>query len=343
MNSYSNLKQSFEDLQVIALILLGLLILVVIRNWYNLYKKRSFRKKSKELLQELKTKETLIKKLNTVPKSNELKVLPLQQEIADLKKKRSLDLKEITSLKEKLNTTLKQIQKKEEDIQYQKKAYENYVDYKTVEANNTRLGAHFVKNVITQIYEDLEEVEASYKTIWGFQYKKEKEGKKLPSIEALKSIFKLLDYNVSALHKESIAIEDELKHVRMFLDLINYLKPNAKIALNNTLKENENTTIKIKPTLFFPFVENALKHGNLNEESSFISIDLKQTEQKQISYSLVNSIEGVANDAKNEASTSNFGLNALKQLIHTYYPGSTLECRVLPNKQYLSELTIKTN
>lgn len=334
MNSYSDLNEQIELLINIVRVLFGLLIVVVIRNWYNLYKKRSYRKKNKQLQERLSSKQTIIHKYEQKGKNNHANVSQLKEQISSLKKR----------FYKELNEKERKIVEQEEKIKYQKKAYESYVGYKSVEANNTRLGAHFVKNVISQIYEDLEEIEASYKSVFGYQYKKEKESKKLPSIKALKSVFKLLDYNVAALNKESITLEKELEHIQMFLNLINYLKPKAKIEFNNFLNDKQKHTIKIKPTLFFPFVENALKHGSLNDNNSFISIDLKQHNQKQISYSLINSVTKTTDDPVLESSAiNNFGLNSLEQLISAYYPGSKLECRMLPNKQYLSELIINLN
>src|SRR5690606_15590514 len=101
--------------------------------------------------------------------------------------------------------------------------------------------------------------------------------------------------------------------------------------------------LKIKPTLFFPFVENALKHGSLNEKESFIYITLKETEQNQLSYSLVNSAELKSPSQMELEHSGQFGLNALQQLLDAYYPNSKLEHKTLPNKQYLSELTLSMN
>lgn len=339
MYLFSTLQEQKEAVIKLIVILIGILIIMIIRNWYNLYKKRSFRKENKRLKEKLE--ELKIAKLENDNKLKnivnlEVKFQNSSNEVFRLKK-------EIESFRKKYYASLdekeRKIAEQEGKLKYQKKAYESYVGYKNVEANNTRLGAHFIKNVISQIYDDLEDIEASYKTFLGFQYKREEASKKIPSIKALKNIFKLLDYNVSALHKESITIEEELKHVDMFLDLISYLKPKAKTSLNNSLIGSVNGNLKIKPTLFFPFVENALKHGSLNDDNSFISIDLKETPQKQISYCLVNSIEPI-NKSNEITTTSNFGLKSLKDLIDTYYPGSTIECKELPNKQYLSELKI---
>jgi hypothetical protein len=339
MNRYSDLNEQLEILELIASILLILLLLMVIRNWYNLYKKRSFRKKNEKLKIKLENREIAFNNYN-----DKLKI------INNLKQKEVKSQSEIFSLKneikeykkkhyETLGNKEKEIADQKKIIDLQQKAYERYADYKIVEANNTRLGAHFMKNVITQVYEDLENEENTHKTFLGYQYKKGKDTNKIPSIKALKNIFKLLDYNVAALNSAGITLEDEVKHIDMFLQLINYLKPNAKIDLNNTLNKEQLNSIKIKPTLFFPFVENALKHGSLNENNSFINIYLKENDQKQLSYCLVNSTEQSLDD--NNVTTTHFGLNALKQMINIYYPGSKLKCTALPNKQYMSELTLK--
>ncbi|AUC23464.1 hypothetical protein BTO15_15740 [Polaribacter sejongensis] len=336
-----------EKLMIIILILLSFLVLIIIRNWYNLYKKRSFRRENTLLKAQLQSMQITIKNDKKKLKNTalfELKLKNNEAQISNLNKN-------ITDYKEKFYATLSDKEKKiaqqkvaihlqEKDINHQRKAYERYVDFKNVEANNTRLGAHFIKNVISQIYEDLEETELSYKTIFGIQYKRIKDKKKIPSVKALKNIFKLLDYNVSALNTESTTIEDELIHINMFLELIQYLKPNAKILMHDSLTANQKNTIRIKPTLFFPFLENALKHGSLNNESSFISIDLKENKQKELSYCLVNSTEQVLINKVNEKISSKFGLNALKQLVDTYYPGSKIESTPISNNQYLAQLTL---
>ncbi|WP_452226472.1 hypothetical protein [Lacinutrix cladophorae] len=342
-SKYLEVSEENDILKGLAILLLGLLVLIIIRNWYNLYKKRSFRKKNKQLQEQLEASQLGIsnfdKELQKIASlENKLtnkhtEIFALQQEIEDYKQKFYATLSEKD----------KEIAIQKEAISHQQKAYERYVNYKNVEANNTRLGAHFIKNVINQIYDDLEEAEESQKSFLGIPYKNKNAKSKLPSLKALKSIFKLLDYNVSALNKEKTSIDDELLHIEMFLDLIKYLKPNTKIDLKNMLTKAQRNQIEIKPTLFFPFVENALKHGSLNEEASFISIVLKENSEKQLSYCLVNSAEQRIEQEDKMVQTSSFGLNALQQLLDAYYPNSKLEHKTLPNQQYLSELTLSLN
>ena len=370
MNRYSSAYQKFriqqlseenETLELFLIILSVLLILLIIRNWYNLYKKRSFRKKNEQIVAQLEANQLTIKDYEDKLKLTQdlekklndkcIETDTLKKEIEKSKQKflGVLNKKEKEKEKEKefflntLNKKEKEIEVQKEKNQHQKKAYERYVDYKNVEANNTRLGAHFIKNVISQIYSDIEDIDNSFKTFLGIQYKIGKGKSKMPPIKALKNIFKLLDYNVAALNKENISIEEELKYINMFLDIIKYLKPNVRIKFDNELNNQYNSTLKIKPTLFFPFVENALKHGSLNDDNSFIKIVLKEKNNKQLSYCLVNSAEQKIHQENTIINTTSFGLNALKQLLNTYYPNSKLEHKILPNNQYLSELTLNLN
>ena len=337
-NGYSSIDKDKVGLIILAFILI--FIVVIIRNWFNLYKKRKYKKANKQLSLELNENQIKIEQTNKDLKElNELKrqlktkhneIFKLQSSLDDYKRK----------FNDTLNEKEQKIAKQKEELYNQKNAYERYVNFKNVEGNNTRLGAHFIKNVISQIYSDIELTDKTYKSFLGINYKVGKVKRILP-LKALKNIFKLLDYNVAALNKEEIGIKEELEHISMFLDLIRYLKPNADIAIENCLKQNN--TIKIKPTLFFPFVENALKHGSLNEDDSFIKITLKENKDKQLSYTLVNSAEQRIDQNNSVSQSSNFGLNTLQQLLNAYYPKSKLEHRPLPNNLYLSELTLNFN
>ncbi|MCD8453803.1 hypothetical protein LNJ08_05305 [Tenacibaculum finnmarkense genomovar ulcerans] len=353
MNHYSTYRQP----DVIIYILIGILILIIIRNWYNRSKKRSFREENEIINEQLNIYQTRLisyeekiergKKLQEKLKEKQQVIFELEQRFIKEKQQFKTILQgkenEINNNKYKFNTILrnkeKEITAQKEGLNNQKKSYERYVDFKNVEVNNTRLGAHFIKNVMNQIHTDLEDIEQGYKTFLGIEYRKVKDKKKIPSVKALKNIYKLLDYNVSALNKTEISIEEELKHVHMFLELIQYLKPNTKINFNNSLNKQQHCTMKIKPTLFFPFLENALKHGCLNEKNSFIDIDLKENRQNELSYCLLNSAEHFSINNQNEKS-GKFGLNALKDLLDVYYPGSKMECKSISNSKYLSQLIL---
>lgn len=333
--SYSFTSQNDQEIiATIILVSLGLFFLLVIRNWYNLYKKRSFRKQNRILTERLELAQIDLKKnddLKLELSNKHTKIFELEQKIIDYEQKFYAALSE----KEK------EIAQQKDTINHQKKAYERYVNFKNVETNNTRMGAHFIKNVISQIYEDMEDSNYNSRSFFNLFGKSKETKKKLLPLKALKNIFKLLDYNVAALNKESTTIEDELLHIKMFLDLIKYLKPNAKIEFQDLLSKNLKNEIKIKPTLFFPFVENALKHGALNGIDSFINIELKQDREKEISYCLINTAEQRLENELDKNPSVSFGLNALQQLLDAYYPGSKLKYNSIPNRQYMSQLTLK--
>ncbi|MFK7749782.1 MAG: hypothetical protein AB8B65_15405 [Kordia sp.] len=328
---FENLIPDLDSPKLIIAILIVLMLILVFRNMYIVYKKGFYKRENNEL------KDSIL--------SNKQAIKEYQKKLVDiesLKKELIERQEEITALEDRLKHKNADISTLGQTINHQKRAFEKYVDYKNVEANNTRLGAHFIKNVISQIYTDMEIAQSRYKTFLGVHYKIGKSSSGIPPIKALKNIFRLLDYNVAALHETNISIKKEIEYIEMFLDLIRYLKPNATIELKDYLTDEQRNTIEIKPTLLFPFVENALKHGSLNHTDSFVSITLKQTSNKELNYCLVNSTEQLTFEQIQKSSEINgtFGLNALKQLINTYYPGSSLKHKSLPNNQYMSELIL---
>ncbi len=298
-NQHYDLDTLSDQFITILLVFICLFVILVFRNWYNLFKKRSFRKENERLIEQLKANQRDIENFNSQvkkTKSFEKRLKLSQAAITQLDN-------ELRDYKEKFYSTKeKEIEEQKDVINHQKIAYERYVNFKNVETNNTRLGAHFIKNVINQIYIDLITAENNPKSFLGVYYSFKRTENRVPSLKALKHIFKLLDYNVYALNKEHISLDEEWRHIEMFMELIQYLKPNANIKLETLISLEQKKHLKIKPTLFFPFVENALKHGSLNNENSFIRIVLK-----------------------------------------AYYPNSKLEHKILPNNQYLSELTLNLN
>ncbi|MBO3098281.1 LytS family sensor histidine kinase [Gelidibacter pelagius] len=338
-----DLGASSDQFIALFLVLICLFVILVFRNWYNLFKKRSLRKENRRLTEQLKAHQRDISNFNIQVKKTKAIEERLKFSQAAITQ---LD-NELRAYKEKFYSTLsqkeKEIEEQKDIINHQKIAYERYVNFKNVETNNTRLGAHFIKNVISQIYIDLDTAENNPKSFFGIYYSFKNTENKIPPLIALKHIFKLLDYNVHAINKEHISLDEEWRHIEMFMELIQYLKPNTDIKLETQISIEQKRLLKIKPTLFFPFVENALKHGSLNNENSFIRIVLKENEDKQLIYCLVNSAEQRGAGDSKVTPTANFGLNALQQLLNAYYPNSKLEHKILPNNQYQSELTLNLN
>lgn len=334
MKTYEYSDQSF----IIIIFLISLLVIILIRNWCQIKKNISLKQVIKETTLQLESYKLIASNLEFQHKSIELNDEKLRNKIYELENT-------LTNCKQKFYVTLKEKEKKiielKNTIDYQTTSNERIVNLKNIEVNNTRLGDHFIKNIISQVYEDIEE--SGFSKFFGIHYKPIHKKRNILPLNVLKSIFKLLDYNVSTLNIDKITLNQELEHITMFLDLIKYLKPNTTIEFNNMLEKERSDIIKIKPTLLFPFIENALKHGSLNKHDSFISIVLKEKTDNELSYCLINSIDFQDNGTIKTNVNRNFGLNSLQQLLDVYYPKSNLFHKTLPNEQYFSEFTIKLN
>ena len=88
--SYPELNHQIEISEVAIYIFLGILILIFARNWYNSYRKRSFRKKNKQLNEQLEASQLgvanfdkelrKIKKLEDKLANKHNEIFQLQQE-----------------------------------------------------------------------------------------------------------------------------------------------------------------------------------------------------------------------------------------------------------------------
>lgn len=328
----SALQQALEEnemLNVLVEILVFLLILIFIRNLYNLIKKRSYRKKFRTLEKQYKSDQETIE---------------IQQEDLEILKTEGLSLeRKLNEQKKyftyKIQEKEEELKKRESNLEYQRNAFEKYAGFKIVDANNSRLGAHFLKNVISHIYEDLEEIHSG-------QISNEKlkiEAKTLLPIKVLKDIFTLLDYTVAVIQRDTVPIKEEIKHIKLFIAVINYLKPKTAVDLTVNLPQEDLESLQIRPTLFFPFIENALKHGDLNRDDSKITIEADKISDNKLIYTVINSCERISAAKKETDGKNEFGLNALKNLLDTYYPKNELESRPITHNLYLSRLVIPVN
>ena len=191
-----------------------------------------------------------------------------------------------------------------------------------IKASNTRLSAHFLKNILLKIYES-----QNQSNVLGFL----KSSKQLTK-DVIFKLHKLLDYNVSTLKKQNVDLNDEIEHIKIFLDIIKFLKPKVSIST----KFPENTDFKITPTLFFPFIENVLKHGDLNSDDSFINIEVII-----IKNILLYKVSNKVFDIPNKKIEKGFGLTSLEKALQTYYKSYELDYKLKDNI-FEIELKIET-
>jgi len=325
-----------EKAQILAILFLLFVALLFIRNFWNWLMKRSYRSKYRRLL---KAHEEVTPKIDAL-NLNQTKLLSekeqLEYQIDKLKHesvtiKNSFKEKE-KELKSKRISEREAYEKKLDDFKYERIFYKESLQKTEVKASNTRLSAHFLKNVLFKIQESYKKQNIDKIHVFGnlFFIQKENKSELLP-IDVLTKINKLLDYNVATVKEPKVSLSKEVENIKLFIDIIKFLKPNVKITHNFKTKYKFN----ISPTLFFPFLENALKHGNLNDKNSFINIELIIIKNTLL-YKVTNSSYNV----KNKPFEKGFGLESLEKALNTYYKTSELDFTSNKN-EFISELTVE--
>jgi LytS/YehU family sensor histidine kinase len=329
---FNDIEEILHVLSILAI----LLILLFLRNFWNWIMKRNYRSKFRRLSVDYQEQVSTIDKLNL----NQTKLLTKKKEseeiIHQLKKDKvtvenSFKEKEKT-LRQKRVLEKEAFEKKIDDFKYERIFYKENLKQTEVKASNTRLSAHFLKNVLFKIQETYKEQQINKINVFGNLYFIEKQNKNdLLPIDVLTKINQLLDYNVSTLKEYKVNLSQEVNQIIQFLDIIKFLKPNLKITHNF----NKKYKIEISPTLFFPFIENALKHGNFNESNSFLNIELIIIKNTLL-YKVTNSSFSL----KNKPFEKGFGLSSLEKALETYYKNSEIEFTPLKNK-FIAELKIE--
>jgi LytS/YehU family sensor histidine kinase len=130
--------------------------------------------------------------------------------------------------------------------------------------------------------------------------------------EAIIKLSSIMRFMLSTSNKEQISIQEEIEYLSSYIDLIKLRLPS-----DNSLDFNvkcKDYTIKIAPLLFIPFIENAYKHGEKNNCSPCIKIDLL-VDGNKLQFSVANLI----NKNKNVDSTG-IGLKNISRRLNLLYP-----------------------
>ncbi len=129
-----------------------------------------------------------------------------------------------------------------------------------------------------------------------------------------------LRYMLYECNEDKVPLKKEIDYLRDCIEL-QALGPDAKSRLHFDV-DVQNASVLVEPLLFINFLENAFKHGSLNEENGFIQATLRQTG---------NSIQfAVSNNKISQLhvkdTTQGIGLDNVKQRLQNVYPGKhTLE------------------
>jgi len=143
--------------------------------------------------------------------------------------------------------------------------------------------------------------------------------------EAIMKLSKLLRFMLYETKQNSIAIGNEVKLLEDYLEL-EKLRYSNRLTLT-FIKEIDNDTVQISPSLLLPFVENAFKHGaSQSRFESYIHIRLK-LQKNLLFFEIENSKE--AKEAPD--SVEQIGLNNVKRQLELMYRDHDLRMRNEPN------------
>ena len=119
-------------------------------------------------------------------------------------------------------------------------------------------------------------------TIYGFALKQSKH-----TPEIILMLSNLLDYILYQVNKPKVSLREEVLHIKEYIEL-------EKIRFQDTLKVVFSTSeidknIEIAPMLLIPFVENAFKHGDMQEGYLRIEINI-EVQGSQLEFKIRNSV-----------------------------------------------------
>ncbi|MGB1217826.1 MAG: sensor histidine kinase [Saprospiraceae bacterium] len=132
----------------------------------------------------------------------------------------------------------------------------------------------------------------------------------LPAIEKLSNLLRFSLYD----NQDEISLKKELKYIDDFIELeqMRHADPLAlKMEINRSLGY-----LEMPPYLLIPFVENAIKHGELNDSDNPIFVSLSQ-EGSQLVFKVENKIK-----EKQKDEVGGVGLGNVKRRLELLFPSS---------------------
>jgi sensor histidine kinase YesM len=138
-----------------------------------------------------------------------------------------------------------------------------------------------------------------------------KEDNAAPMLVKLSNMMRYMFYDSSA---AKVSLLNEAAYIDSYIEL--HLLKKKFVNKVQFTKDIAGTGIMIEPMLFINFIENAFKHGNLDDDRGFITIHLAATDKKII-FACNNSFN--SNAVKDN--TPGIGLDNVKKRLALLYPG----------------------
>ncbi len=134
---------------------------------------------------------------------------------------------------------------------------------------------------------------------------------------------------------ELVLLTEELQYAKNFIDLQILRTP--AIKLDYQVEEKNIEGIKILPFVLISFIENAVKHGKLNEEENPLMIHLKVERNKNITFFVKNKISAMGQEW-----SSGIGLENVKSRLQRAYEHKHSLLIENDGTFYTTKLTIET-
>lgn len=166
-------------------------------------------------------------------------------------------------------------------------------------------------------------------TIYGLSLSK---NKKTP--EMILQLSELLDYILYQTRKPLVKLEEEISHIRNYIDLE---KKRFQEALEIEFDSDKiPSNIELAPMLLLPFVENSFKHGKDQDGKLKISICIK-LEAEELNFKIKNSVQSNPEISANEG----IGLKNIKRRLDILY-SDNYQLNIDNKKRYFS-VSLKLN
>lgn len=156
--------------------------------------------------------------------------------------------------------------------------------------------------------------------------------------ESIGTLSDMLRYVLYECEQPVVPIKKEIAYIRNYLDLFR-LKSSKPFAIKTDFQVSD-PSVAIAPMLFIPFVENALKHGNIDYVADgYLEIKV-HSDSRRIDFHVTNSVS--ERPAQKDA-VGGIGLENVKKRLDILYPNHhQLDIEKTP-KSYTVNLSISLN
>ncbi|CAM1344998.1 sensor histidine kinase [Tenacibaculum amylolyticum] len=132
--------------------------------------------------------------------------------------------------------------------------------------------------------------------------------------DAVLQLSKMLDYSLYRSNDEQVLLSDEIQYINNFIAL--FKLKDSSIKGIKFQHDNVFSQSKISPMLLLTFIENAFKHGNIEDvENSYIDITIAST-QNDITFQCKNSFS----KKKKTDKTGGIGIKNVRRRLELIYP-----------------------